>query len=180
MTVGLSVATMYGNVQNVVWLPWQPFKSRTLISWGLFVTTTRRNTELLVHNHIVRPGQSRDPFGAAINIRNSLLEFPISYTATIVGFVSYCKALPLWNFIQNWHAHRKSCIETSMYLCLDSYRSVSPVRDRIWDHHCRCLYMSSMRARIMGPTWGPAGADRPQMGPMLAPWTLLSRIALDK
>ena len=43
---------MYGNVQNVVWLPWQPFKSRTLISWGLFVTTTRRNTELLVHNHI--------------------------------------------------------------------------------------------------------------------------------
>ena len=52
MTVGLSVATMYGNVQNVVWLPWQPFKSRTLISWGLFVTTTRRNTELLVHNHL--------------------------------------------------------------------------------------------------------------------------------
>ena len=53
MTVGLSVATMYGNVQNVVWLPWQPFKSRTLISWGLFVTTTRRNTELLVHNHML-------------------------------------------------------------------------------------------------------------------------------
>ena len=50
MTVGLSVATMYGNVQNFVWLPWQPFKSRNLISWGLFVTTTRRNTELLVHN----------------------------------------------------------------------------------------------------------------------------------
>ena len=52
MTIGLSVATMYGNVQNAVWLPWQPFKSRTLISWGLFVTTTRRNTELLVHNHM--------------------------------------------------------------------------------------------------------------------------------
>ena len=28
----------------------------------------------------------------------------------------------------------------------------------------------------MGPTWGPSGADRTQMGPMLAPWTLLSRI----
>ena len=54
MTVGLSVATMYVNVQNFVWLPWQPFKSRTLISWGLFVTTTRSNTELLVHNHIGR------------------------------------------------------------------------------------------------------------------------------
>ena len=26
----------------------------------------------------------------------------------------------------------------------------------------------------MGPTWGPPGADRTQVGPMLAPWTLLS------
>ena len=29
----------------------------------------------------------------------------------------------------------------------------------------------------MGPTWGPPGSCRPQMGPMLAPWTLLSGYA---
>ena len=29
-------------------------------------------------------------------------------------------------------------------------------------------------ARFMGPTWGPPGADRIQVGPMLAPWILLS------
>ena len=29
-------------------------------------------------------------------------------------------------------------------------------------------------ARFLGPTWGPSGADRTQMDPMLAPWTLLS------
>ena len=29
-------------------------------------------------------------------------------------------------------------------------------------------------ARFMGPTWGPPGSYRPQMGPMLAPWILLS------
>ena len=29
-------------------------------------------------------------------------------------------------------------------------------------------------ARFMGPTWGPPGADRTQVGPMLAPWSLLS------
>ena len=29
-------------------------------------------------------------------------------------------------------------------------------------------------ARFMRPTWGPSGADRTEMGPMLAPWTLLS------
>ena len=29
-------------------------------------------------------------------------------------------------------------------------------------------------AKFKGPTWGPPGSCRPKMGPMLAPWTLLS------
>ena len=29
-------------------------------------------------------------------------------------------------------------------------------------------------AKLVGLTWGPSGADRTQVGPMLAPWTLLS------
>ena len=29
----------------------------------------------------------------------------------------------------------------------------------------------------MGPIWGPPGSCRPQMGPVLAPWTLLSGIS---
>ena len=33
---------------------------------------------------------------------------------------------------------------------------------------------SALRESFMGPKWGPSGADRTQMGPMLAPWTLLS------
>ena len=36
--------------------------------------------------------------------------------------------------------------------------------------------MLSQIAKFMGPTWGPPGSCRPQMGPMLAPWTLLSGI----
>ena len=32
----------------------------------------------------------------------------------------------------------------------------------------------------MGPTWGPYGADRTQVGPMLAPWFLLSEIVLHR
>ena len=35
-------------------------------------------------------------------------------------------------------------------------------------------YVSSLRARFLGPTWCPSGADRTQVGPKLAPWTLLS------
>ena len=36
--------------------------------------------------------------------------------------------------------------------------------------------MSYLIARFMGPSWGPSGADRSQVGPMLALWTLLSEI----
>ena len=35
---------------------------------------------------------------------------------------------------------------------------------------------ASQIARFMGPPWGPPGSCRPQVGPMLAPWTLLSGI----
>ena len=38
----------------------------------------------------------------------------------------------------------------------------------------RVLLMATQTAKFMGPTWGPSGSCRPQMGPMLAPWTLLS------
>ena len=32
----------------------------------------------------------------------------------------------------------------------------------------------------MGPTWGPSGADRTLVGPILAPWTLLSGLVCDE
>ena len=38
--------------------------------------------------------------------------------------------------------------------------------------------VTSQIAKFMGPTWGPPGSCRPQMGPMLAPWTLLSGMIL--
>ena len=38
------------------------------------------------------------------------------------------------------------------------------------------LFRWSQIARFMGPTWDPPGADRTQVGPMLAPWILLSEV----
>ena len=43
---------------------------------------------------------------------------------------------------------------------------------------CQYLGKWSLIARFMGPTWGPSGADRTQVGPMLAPWYLLSGVLL--
>ena len=37
------------------------------------------------------------------------------------------------------------------------------------------FWLPAQTAKFMGPIWGPPGSCRPQMGPMLAPWTLLSR-----
>ena len=47
-----------------------------------------------------------------------------------------------------------------------------------WSDSLLTSYLSHKAAaqitRFTGPTWGPPGSCRPQMGPMLAPWTLLS------
>ena len=40
--------------------------------------------------------------------------------------------------------------------------------------HAAAGVTQTLIARFMGPTWGPSGADRTQVHPMLAPWTLLS------
>ena len=40
------------------------------------------------------------------------------------------------------------------------------------------IWLNTLIARFMGPTWGPSGADRTQVGPMLSPWTLLYGVAL--
>ena len=40
--------------------------------------------------------------------------------------------------------------------------------------------IGTLIARFMGPTWGPSGADRTQVGPMLAPWTLLSGLGFPR
>ena len=42
----------------------------------------------------------------------------------------------------------------------------------IWSYLC---HLMTLLARFMGPIWGPTWADRTQVGPMLTPWTLLSR-----
>ena len=39
---------------------------------------------------------------------------------------------------------------------------------------CDNTWLLPLIARFVGPTWGQSGADRTHVGPMLAPWTLLS------
>ena len=57
----------------------------------------------------------------------------------------------------------------------DFYSFLSCVCDE-HTHHSNIIWASSLIATFMGPTWGPSGADRTQVGLMLAQWTLPSGI----
>ena len=43
---------------------------------------------------------------------------------------------------------------------------------KVW--FLKAWYRLTLITRFMGPTWGPSRANRTQVGPMLAPWILLS------
>ena len=68
--------------------------------------------------------------------------------------------------------------KTLVIYCLIGYIILYKIHDTIlWQGHENAMYSSTYYAlitRFIGPTWGPSGADRTQVGSMLAPWTLLS------
>ena len=90
-----------------------------------------------------------------------------------------------------------SVLETTPYLCparevfktisqtlistlvtavsIERYFAVVHPFSRMADISPKTVFMvGTLTASFMGPTWGPPGADRNQVGPMLAPWALLS------
>ena len=56
-------------------------------------------------------------------------------------------------------------------ICVSAYTAVSYEKCIVFSE------MTSLIAKFMGPTWGPTGTDRTQVGPMLAPWILLSGLS---
>ena len=63
-------------------------------------------------------------------------------------------------------------IDIIIYPCLEVIAGLANIcYQKLW-----CYSLVSQTAKFMGPTWGPPGSYRPQMGPVLAPWTLLSGI----
>ena len=85
-----------------------------------------------------------------------------------------------YNFKQNSYpvsknASRLCDISTGI---LENYVHCASLFVPIWyqPYHIRFTHVSSLIARSMEPTWGPSGADRAQVGPMLGPWALLSGV----
>ena len=82
-----------------------------------------------------------------------------------------CTALCKCSFSKRWRIYQIEFLKC-YYWC----------ETEIWKHsYLRNISQETVNitfttqiARFMGPTWGPPGSCRPQMGPMSAPWTLLS------
>ena len=66
-----------------------------------------------------------------------------------------------------WH-------KPTMYVCVTWPYNVNTWRPRQNGRHLPDNPDSKVHGAHLGPTWGPPGSCRPQMDPMLAPWTLLS------
>ena len=78
-----------------------------------------------------------------------------------------------------WNAKMLSkCLEsfTGNSITLLTYRNYwQRLRLLAWNlTSTSVVFLTPLIARFMGPTWDPSGANRTQVGPMLAPWTFLS------
>ena len=96
-----------------------------------------------------------------------------------ISFVTWCHRL-----VTEYHCLRIHETRRPLYVIMIITDVLVPNHDRLPvidnDSSGTGVYNGSHKpslvARLMGPTWGPYGADRTQVGPMLSPWTLLSGI----
>ena len=100
----------------------------------------------------------------------SVLLFPI--------FSNWSKRwLPVWYPIHIWQVSLQLSCGNSWQIWM--WLKVSNLyfcKIKISHNPRNVLKGQSQISRFMGPTWGPPGSCWPQMGPMLAPWTLLSGV----
>ena len=70
--------------------------------------------------------------------------------------------------------------EVKLEFYLTSLHTTDTLTLRVMEYFIQltCYHLADLQphpdSKFMGPTWGPPGSCRPLMGPMLAPWTLLS------
>ena len=101
--------------------------------------------------------------------------------------VWYLKQLPLWKYLVNYNITMilgpiqcnlfNTTCDNTLTESLVVWMINNCLISTVWIYilivgHCQ-KNGHTLIARFMGPTWGPDVADRTQVGPTLAPWTLL-------
>ena len=87
----------------------------------------------------------------------------------------------LWDvsFLSDRCPHSIAAWTPDKYLVAAHFRAISKFNKHLVASS-GIVWVAGMIAKFMGPTWGPSGAERTQVDPILAPWTLLSETLCDK
>ena len=109
----------------------------------------------------------------------SFVSWCISNTMAIDVFIVIIssRAVSLWPHVLHYSKASMVIIHLTpggMLLSIGAKLAAKPCSNALLTLQDRYLRYYSQIAKFMGPTWGPPGSYRPLMGPMLAPWTLLS------
>ena len=95
-------------------------------------------------------------------------EWPIHYCIFVV--VHRCRWVPTNTVPQQWDLPKYQWL-----ICMPVSTGIQ--RNHMWERWEGqgdvSIYLWTSEYKFMGPTCGPPGSCRFQMGPMLAPWTLL-------
>ena len=111
-------------------------------------------------------------FSADLFTQRTMLDFDGILICHNRGTVLYCYMTQLGNFVLSFFfgrltteviARQEECAIVQYQLCSTQENHLISTR--------------SQRAKLIGPTWGPPEFCRPQMGPILAPWALLSGVS---
>ena len=90
---------------------------------------------------------------------------PPARTSLHETYVNVCR--DGWNYISRYVYIKRMIIRFE-------YIYSTTIKKQFFNYRSFSNHKAPLIARFMGPTRGPSGVDRTQVGPMLAPWTLLS------
>ena len=118
----------------------------------------------LVRNNFLRVDIDLKEDSYILNADQPKTSLP-AFIADLGGAMNIFAGITFWVFVEIAEYFFTICFSRSSIRMM----SIGPVQEvtRLW-------LLIPLIARFIGPTWGLSGADRTQVGPMLAPWALLS------
>ena len=139
----------------------QPCHDVTIMSW--------------CHNHVMMSQSCHDVTTMSWCHNHVMMSQPCQDVTTMpwchnhVMMSQPCHDVTTMSWCHNHVMMSQPCHDVTM-----TSKEVYTVFVEIWHRE----FITLQIARFMGPTWSPPGSCLPQLGPMLAPWTLLSGTVL--
>ena len=94
--------------------------------------------------------------------------FEISHKSQLYHWCALYLITKLWNNWKEYYRQTRQLIMAEWHIYMLANQAIVGSENGFSNIRHQAIFKTTLIARFMGPTW-----DRTQMGPMLAPWTLL-------